>query len=244
MVTIAQKLLPTLDLASACEVNLNHAAVEWLRYRGNPLGNPLLDPREAQEMIDWLHHTKEVTWSYGSYLEDRCDFLRESYLDDTGGYIHLGVDVNVAPGTVVAAPFDALVENVFDDGDTPQGWGPRLILKPFDSRIPYLILGHLTSLSSYRAGDKVRAGDELARIAPAPHNGYWFPHLHVQLLSRAAVEPHQADMYQSLDGYGHRRDLPLLMWSYPDPTWLVVPETSALLRDQVFSREMIAEFES
>ena len=166
MVTIAQKLLPTLDLASACEVNLNHAAVEWLRYRGNPLGNPLLDPREAQEMIDWLHHTKEVTWSYGSYLEDRCDFLRESYLDDTGGYIHLGVDVNVAPGTVVAAPFDALVENVFDDGDTPQGWGPRLILKPFDSRIPYLILGHLTSLSGYRAGDKVRAGDELAQIVP------------------------------------------------------------------------------
>jgi hypothetical protein len=244
MVAIAQKLLPTLDIASACEVNLNQAAVEWLLHRGSPPGNPLLDPQEAQEMIDWVHRAQGVAWSYGSYLEDRSEFLKESYLDETGGYIHLGVDVNVAPGTVVAAPFDALVEDVFDDGDTPQGWGPRLILRPFDVRIPYLILGHLTSLSGYRAGDKVRAGDELAHVAPAPYNGYWFPHLHVQLLSRVAAKAHQTDRYESLDGYGHRRDLPLLVQSYPDPTWLVVPEASALRRDLVFSREMIAEIES
>jgi len=214
------KLLPTLDLSAAREVNLNHAAMEWLQKHGATSENPLLQPEITQEMIDLLHSQHGVTWSYGSYLEDRSTLLRGSYLDTTGGYIHLGVDVNVNPGTPVAAPYDATVINIFEDGETLQGWGPRLILKPIEASLPYLILGHLTPLS-LKAGDHVKTGQILAEIAPAPFNGFWFPHLHIQQIARHAVPQHEQDGYQSLDGYGHPRDIETLKTTYPDPTWLV-----------------------
>lgn len=217
-------LVPTLNPARACEVNLDDAAQSWLRMRDVQGENPLLHPEHAQEMIDWLHQSRSVEWSYGGYLEDRSHFLGGTYLDETGGYTHLGIDINAPAGTVVAAPFDAIVEDIFDDGDTPHGWGPRLILKPFDISLPYLVLGHLTSLSSFKVGDKVRARDELAYIAAAPKNGYWFPHLHVQQIARPAVSAHRADGYQTLDGYGHPQDLAVLVQTYPDPTWLLTGE--------------------
>jgi hypothetical protein len=218
---ILSSLVPNLTLGCACEVNLDNAAQEWLRMRDIQGENPLLHPEEAQEMIDWLHRSRSIEWSYGGYLEDRSHFLNGTYLDEAGGYTHLGIDINASAGTVVAAPMDAIVEDIFDDGDTLHGWGPRLILKPFDVSLPYLVLGHLTSLSSFKVGDKVRAGDELACIAPAPNNGYWFPHLHVQQIARPAIAFHRADGYQRLDGYGHPRDLAALVKTYPDPTWLL-----------------------
>lgn len=215
------RLVPDLSFGSAQEVNLDEAALAWLRLRDAKGENPLLHPEETQAMVDWLHQSRTATWSYGGYLEDRSNFLKGTYLDETGGYIHLGIDINAPAGTVVAAPFDAIVEDIFDDGDTPHGWGPRLILRPLDNSVPFLVLGHLTSLSAFKVGDKVRGGDELAFIAPAPHNGYWFPHLHVQHISRHGITAHRADGYQSLDGYGHKRNLAALERTYPDPTWLL-----------------------
>lgn len=214
------KLLPTLDLAIACEVNLNEAAKMWLQSRSASTENPLLKPEITQQMIDELHAQRRVEWSYGSYLEDRSILLRGSYLDETGGYIHLGVDVNVPPNTPIAAPYDATIVNIFDDGNTPQGWGPRLILKPADETLPYLVLGHLTKLA-FTVGDQIKAGQSLAAVAPAPYNGDWFPHLHIQQIARHTVAHHELDNYQSLDGYGHAREITRLKDTYPDPTWLV-----------------------
>jgi hypothetical protein len=127
----------------------------------------------------------------------------------------------VAPGTTVAAPYDATVVNVFDDTPTASGWGPRLILRPEDTSLPYLILGHLTAIS-LKTGDCVRTDQILAAIAPPPRNGNWFPHLHIQQIAQHKVQQHEEDNYQTLDGYGHPRDLELLRETYPDPTWLVL----------------------
>ena len=215
------KLLPTLDILTACVVNLDQAARERRQDSAAGEGNPLLIPEIAQGMIDTLHASRGVAWSYGGYLEDRPTLLKGTYLDTTGGYIHLGIDVNARAGTPVAAPYDARVESIFDDTPTPSGWGPRLILRPDDTSLPYLILGHLTPLTS-KPGDRVEAGQRLAEIAPPPHNGNWFPHLHIQQIARDKVRPHKEDNYQTLDGYGHPRDLELLRETYPDPTWLVL----------------------
>lgn len=215
------KLLPTMDLQRACEVNLDAAAIEWVARHGAGNENRLLQPAVTQQMLDELHTKLGVSWSYGSYLEDRSTLLRGSYLDDSGGHIHLGVDVNVPPGTPIAAPCDATVANIFDDGDEQQGWGPRLILRPCDESAPYIVLGHLTPLR-FKVGEPVLTGQILAEVAPPPFNGYWFPHLHVQLLARGAVPRHEADAYRSLDGYGHSRDLETLKQDYPDPIHLVL----------------------
>ena len=215
------KLLPTLDIRDAGEVNLNNSAIEWVQRSAPNRKNPLVVPEVTQTMIDDLHARREVKWSYGGYLEDRSTLLKGTYLDDTGGYIHLGVDVNVGPGTPIAAPYDATVVNVFDDTPTASGWGPRLILRPEDTSLPYLILGHLTAIS-LKTGDCVRTDQILAAIAPPPRNGNWFPHLHIQQIAQHKVQQHEEDNYQTLDGYGHPRDLELLRETYPDPTWLVL----------------------
>ena len=217
---MTSELLPTLVLSQGCEVNLDNAATEWFKELGHDGTNPLLHPEITQKMIDKLHAKHGARWSYGSYLEDRSTLLKGTYLDDTGGYIHLGVDVNVGPGTPVAAPYDATIVNIFDDTPSPHGWGPRLILAPADALLPYLILGHLTPYT-FKPGDQVKMGQILAEIAPPPRNGDWFPHLHIQQIAREKVPHHEQDKYQSLDGYGHPRDLELLRKTYPDPTWLV-----------------------
>lgn len=217
---MAARLLPTLNLSEACEVNLDHAAQEWLAEYQLTGTNPLLQPEVTQRMIDRLHERRGVRWSYGSYLEDRSTLLKGSYLDATEGYIHLGIDVNVEAGTPVAAPYDATVVNVFDDTPCASGWGPRLILRPADSALPYLILGHLTPFT-LKAGDQVHAGQILAHIAPPPRNGDWFPHLHIQQIALDKVLQHEHDDYRSLDGYGHPRDLEVLRETCPDPMWLI-----------------------
>ena len=214
------KLLPTLHIRDAGEVNLNNSAIEWVQRSAPNRKNPLVVPEVTQKMIDDLHAIRGVKWSYGGYLEDRSTLLKGTYLDDTGGYIHLGVDVNVGPGTPIAAPYDATVVNVFDDTPTASGWGPRLILRPADTSLPYLILGHLTPFTLKPSG-RVKAGQILAEIAPPPRNGNWFPHLHIQQIARHSVTQHEQDNYEALDGYGHPRDLEILQETYPDPTWLV-----------------------
>lgn len=210
-----------MDLARACEVNLDAAAVVWNAMRGSDGENLLLQPEHTQQMLEALHSRLGVQWSYGSYLENRSTLLRGSYLDGTGGHIHLGIDVNVPAGTPVGAPCDASVVNVFDDRDERQGWGARMILRPVDEAAPYIILGHLAPFS-LKVGDSVSAGQILTHVAAPPFNGYWFPHLHVQLLSRGAVARQERDDYASLDGYGHARDLESLRRDYPDPMHLVL----------------------
>lgn len=215
------KLVPTLDLARGVEVNLDAAAQEWLRqHPATGSTNSLLEPACAGAMVAELHRERGALFSYGGYLEDRSHLLRGTYLDETGGYIHLGIDINAPAGTPVHAPFDAIVCDVFDDRGTPHGWGPRLILEPHDLTRALLVLGHLAPLS-LRQGERVRAGDVLGAIGAPPDNGGWFAHLHVQQISRAAVPEHQRDQFASLDGYGHARDISTIRERYPHPQWLL-----------------------
>ena len=214
------KLLPTLDITDAGVVNLDDEARRWFVDNPNALKDALLDPVAMQGVVDAMHHRLGVSWSYGSYLEDRSVMLAGSYLDETGGYIHLGIDVNVPAGTPISAPYSGQIVHVFDDGDESCGWGYRLIIKPDDDSIPYLILGHLSN-SVVKLGDTVSTGDALAQVGSPPFNGRWFPHLHVQQLSRQYIASHEQEDFASLDGYGHRDVIEELRAEYPDPTWLL-----------------------
>jgi hypothetical protein len=221
---MTKKLLPDLDITQACRVNLNDAAREWIATNGQQERNDLLLPAHTQALLDNLHARNSATWSYGGYLEDRSSLLRGSYLDATGGYIHLGIDINVPPGTRIVAPFDGTVVNVFNDGDEPQGWGLRIILRPTEQSLPYLVLGHIAS-SALTLGGHVTAGEGIGCIAAPPFNGNWFPHLHIQQIASDAAATHERDNYNTLDGYGHPSNLEILQRDYPDPSWLVTPAT-------------------
>jgi len=217
---MTKKLLPDLDISQACRVNLNDAAKEWIATNGQRERNDLLLPSHTQALLDSLYARNGATWSYGGYLEDRSSLLRGSYLDATGGYIHLGIDINVPPGTRVVAPFDGTVVNVFNDGEEPQGWGLRLILRSLDRSQPLLVLGHIAG-SSVTLGHRITAGEKIAEIAAPPFNGNWFPHLHIQQVAADAAATHERSNYNTLDGYGHPSNLEILQRDYPDPSWLV-----------------------
>ncbi|MFN5063075.1 MAG: peptidoglycan DD-metalloendopeptidase family protein [Pseudomonadota bacterium] len=221
---MTSKILPDLDISQACRVNLNDAARDWYYTQGCQEHNALLVPTHTQALIDNLQARNGATWSYGGYLEDRSCLLRGSYLDATGGYIHLGIDINVPPGVRVVAPFNATIVNMFNDGDEPQGWGLRLILRPADTYLSYLVLGHVAG-ASVKVGDYVTAGEEIAHIAAPPFNGNWFPHLHIQQIASDVATIYERDNYDTLDGYGHPSELEKLQRDYPDPSWLVVATT-------------------
>jgi hypothetical protein len=213
-------ILPDCEITDAREINLDDCARRFFPKGACAAENTLLDPAICQRMVDRAHAEAGCSWSFGGYLENRSHLWRSSYMEDTGGFIHLGVDCNVAAGNRVAAPYDCTVLHIFDDGETPQGWGPRLTVAPADPSLPYLILAHLEPLT-LGLGQSISKGEVLSRVAEPPFNGRWFPHLHLQQVRRAWFDSLSADEINNLDGYGHPSQLGTLQDRYPDPTWLV-----------------------
>jgi len=150
------------------------------------------DPNEFEKWLKQVHEQKNVNYSYGGFLEDRSNIWRNHYMKDSGDFIHLGVDYNVPAGTSVHLVCDG--ELVHKMKDTRWGgWGGRLLWKLKDSPF-YLAVGHLTDMreASY-------AGQIAGRVANPNENGYWYPHVHVQLMDRQFVESF-SDL-DEIDGY-------------------------------------------
>ena len=206
-------------------INIDEEAVRWIASHPSgdaPLArNPLLDPAICQQMIDECHRRLNAVWSYGGYLEDRRHVWSGSYLHRSGYYIHLGVDFNVPQGTEVVSEFDADIIIVDDDRDEDGGWGQRIITRPKpDSRDVILIYSHLQNIS-VKPGLCLPAGTVLAEVGGPPHNGNWYPHLHVQAMRRTLFYDILLDRFQELDGYGHPDKLNEWKTSFPNPLAIV-----------------------
>jgi murein DD-endopeptidase MepM/ murein hydrolase activator NlpD len=135
--------------------------------------------------------------TYGGYGENRKDIWKDTYLDSTNNYYHLGCDINVEKGTEIITAFDAEVIDVFEDLDTKIGWGGRVILR-LKKEGPFIILAHLDPITlTYKK--YVNAGDLLGKIGTWPTNGNTFEHLHLQLRN--------TDDFATMDGYGSEQDL-------------------------------------
>lgn len=209
-------LFPDLRRASWGYLNLNLVAREWQRENVDPSGpNLLLNPDYCAEMITAAHVERGLDCSYGGWLEDRCDLWRGSYLDEKGNFTHLGVDFNVPAGTRVASEHHARILRVDTDVPEEGGWGTRIILQPRGVE-GLLLYAHLDPATPLRAGDEVAPGDVLACVGRPPDNGGWFPHLHLQRLVSGRLKD-----LDSLDGYGHKRDLAHWSRTCPDPLPLV-----------------------
>jgi 4-aminobutyrate aminotransferase-like enzyme/Ser/Thr protein kinase RdoA (MazF antagonist) len=99
--------------------------------------------------------------------------------------IHLGVDLFVEPGTTVHAPLPGVVHALANNA-AAQDYGPVVILRheAGDGTPFFTLYGHLSddSLAALSVGQKVDAGQEIARVGAPPGNGGWPPHLHFQLI--------------------------------------------------------------
>lgn len=152
--------------------------------------------------------------------------------------VHLGIDIFLAAGAPVFAPFDAVVHSVAENVGTLD-YGPTVILEhrlgdPSQRSLRFWTLyGHLDAdvLSSLTSGERVPRGKAFARIGTFPRNGNWAPHLHFQILTDTlglagdfpgVGLPSQRRLWHSLSPD------PNLILQIPSPTSSVSSRTQAI----------------
>lgn len=169
--------------------------------------NPCLDPNYCWGWVDHLARQQEAVRTYGGYMEDRSRVWRGSYLPPNGA-IHLGVDYNVDPGTVVHCPADCTLVRSVRHTDQDGGWGGQIVLRRGDL---YLVLGHLAPyLLPGPEGVEIEKGWVIGQVGAPVENGGWYPHLHVQCCT--ADDP-------AVDGYAAWTNDLKDRFPHPD-TWL------------------------
>jgi 4-aminobutyrate aminotransferase-like enzyme/Ser/Thr protein kinase RdoA (MazF antagonist) len=161
------------------------------------VGSPFLgaDPQSAEtrpltERIFGEMKRAGVAVGVGRYNEARGIYV--SRLFGSGGRatderrtVHLGIDLFVEPGATVRAPLAGVV-HVLANNAAPQDYGPLVILRheTGDGTPFYTLYGHLTedTLPHLAVGQRVEAGEVIARVGAPPTNGDWPPHLHFQVI--------------------------------------------------------------
>ncbi|MBI4992392.1 MAG: peptidoglycan DD-metalloendopeptidase family protein [Candidatus Harrisonbacteria bacterium] len=174
------------------------------------------DPGKYVNLVDRIHQDLGVAWTYGGWLENREQLFADTYLQETGAWIHLGIDINVPVGTPILAALKGTVYLVNTDYPEPGGWGNFVIVKHEIKKVVfYSIYGHLASSGLVSSGVNVINGRVLGKVGTYNENGFWRPHTHFQFISEAEMKKRENPF--TLDGYGKPEDLPYLRQHYPDP---------------------------
>jgi murein DD-endopeptidase MepM/ murein hydrolase activator NlpD len=211
-------IFPEFKYKKSGYVNLNLEAGKWLAENNIPETElPFHDPVKTQAMVESIHKKYNIDFSYGGWMEDRSVLWKGYYLEEAGTSIHLGIDINVPSGTEIAASFDATVVRIDDDYPEIGGWGPRIILRHHSEPI-YMIYAHLDRTITCTVGDEIKKGDIFAKVGEAPYNGNWFPHLHLQVISKEYFDHlEKENAWADLDGYGAESDIKENSKHFPDP---------------------------
>jgi glycosyltransferase involved in cell wall biosynthesis len=169
---LIKAIFPHLQRHSWEWVNLNSRLKIYVR---DGLPNPLLNPKFCDKRVQAVANA-DFTW--GGYMEDRRDIWRGHY-HEPGHTIHLGIDFNVPAGTPAFLPIGASLIEATYDKDQNGGWGGKLV---FRNATDMFLMGHLedivTRVTIYRPGSVV------GWVAPSSRNGGWYPHLHLQCLTK------------------------------------------------------------
>src|SRR6267378_2153716 len=104
--------------------------------------------------------------------------------------IHLGIDLEVAPGSAVRAPLDGVV-HAFANNRAPLDYGPVVILQHALPKSAggaqefFTLYGHLSAstLEKLRVGQQIARGERFAQVGATSENGGWAPHLHFQIIT-------------------------------------------------------------
>lgn len=181
------------------EIDLNACAATYHQSSFFMGENRLLHSDDQGNLIKEIYRNIKADHTWGGYLEDRRTLWRDSYLPQNS-MIHLGIDFTVPEGTVVHMPVSAKVVRGFNNGDQNHGWGGRVDFWVEEFGL-YMILGHLGEGAELSTPDLyIGKGHRLGIIGSSAVNGGWFPHLHLQLVSKTEYERYQDPM--EIDGYG------------------------------------------
>lgn len=121
----------------------------------------------------------------GKHAEERTIYARSGLFDgEEARTVHLGIDLWARSATPVLAAYEGRVHSTADNarfGD----YGPTVILEHrIEGEGFYTLYGHLNraSLQGIAVGDRIEAGEMIARIGEAEVNGNWPPHLHFMII--------------------------------------------------------------
>lgn len=187
MQSLINKLFPQLNgkwrrieldkYAKVLKEDVNLSSMAWRD------SNPFLDPVVFGEWVNLLHRTLGVDYSWGGYMEDREEILDGTYLP-AGGKVHLGIDFWVPEGTVVHLPKTGRLVQSRYDSDQNGGWGGQAI---FDIGNLFLIFGHLRDVVD-EIGLQYSEGWDVGAVAGIDGSGGWYPHLHLQCMTRFDID--------------------------------------------------------
>jgi 4-aminobutyrate aminotransferase-like enzyme/Ser/Thr protein kinase RdoA (MazF antagonist) len=161
--------------------------------------------------------------SVGRYAEPRLIYTAPAFLTHTATgcerrTVHLGVDVFLPAGSVVCAPYDAVIVNIAIRPDDLDYGGVIVLEHRTDAGVPfYTLYGHLAHDAGlhHRVGERVAAGTPVGVVGAADENGGWPSHLHLQCglttLGRGCDWP----------GVASPEDLATWLVLYPNPAPLL-----------------------
>ncbi len=195
----------------------------------------------AERYGSWLDaqlRERGARYALGLYAEDRNCYKGDQFSvvgSSSPRSTHLGIDIFIAPNTPVLAPLAGHVYSV-QDNDKPYDYGGTVILQHRAGETGlsfYSLYGHLAknSLSLFRAGDEVRAGDVIGFIGEASENGGWTPHLHFQIMITAL------GFVGNFDGAAESDRMDIWSQICPDPNLILglAPESFSLTEDKTRS---------
>ncbi|MBP9757132.1 MAG: peptidoglycan DD-metalloendopeptidase family protein [Candidatus Pacebacteria bacterium] len=208
--------IPFLDDEPVAVLDLNGFAVKDAAFMGLSRHgkNPYILPNILAERLNCYHKRQGLAATYGSYGENRGFIWRQTYLDAMENPIHAGIDINVPAGSLVIADVDCEVVWVGTDHPEPHGWGNRIIVKLRGIDI-WMIYAHLGA-PICRVGNKMGSGSPIGYVGTPHENGGWYPHLHVQAMTRQAWEMFLADP-STIDGYYPAEQWPRKKLLFPFP---------------------------
>ncbi len=180
-----------------------------------PLTTPGMPAFSDRAFDGWFAGTG-AGYGIGLHGEDR-DVYRSAQFADAASperrTVHLGLDVFAPAGTPVHAPLAGMVEWVAWNAD-PLDYGNTLLMRhEVQGAVFFTLYGHLAgSLPSLcRVGQRVAAGQLVARFGDWGENGGWTPHLHLQVL--ASTLSQRGNFF----GVGQRSLWPVWRQISPDP---------------------------
>jgi murein DD-endopeptidase MepM/ murein hydrolase activator NlpD len=128
-----------------------------------------------------------ATFGMGGYLENRAMYSRSGVFaqpQTEPRSVHLGIDIWGPAGTPVHAPLSGRLHS---KGFHPElgNYGAVLILQHELQHVTfYTLYGHLSQSNlQIEVGTLVDAGSVIGHFGPPPENGWWPPHLHLQVIA-------------------------------------------------------------
>jgi 4-aminobutyrate aminotransferase-like enzyme/Ser/Thr protein kinase RdoA (MazF antagonist) len=148
------------------------------------------EPSVTTSVFDAMRDAR-VSVAIGRYDEPRLLYIAPAFAlgpraTDEHRTIHIGLDLFAEAGTPVFAPLAGVV-HAFADNNTPQDYGPVIILRheTDDGAEFFTLYGHLSreSLVGLGVGRAVEAGEQIATLGTPEVNVGWSPHLHLQIIT-------------------------------------------------------------